>query len=292
MAVPGSGYLIANDILTDISYVLVEPVVNTTLGTPVVAPGVATIFPPTTVSMYPGAMVIVGTGTKQEVVTISAVTPTTITATFAFTHPGTDLVVGATFPVCQTIDPFYSQAEMLNYLSNAENDYLVRVPMILNVVTQNFTPTQKIQSVPSDTLQIERVAYGGFALYEQGQISHDQLNYAWTQEAGQPPRSWFEDRTGFMQYGVEPVPLNAFSVELMYARRDSTVLALNEGFYVPDPFLHHVKYGTLAQIFSKDGEQRDPSRAQYCQQRFDLGVQIANKIFDNILAPTTVSASA
>lgn len=288
MAFPGTGYLIANDILTDISYVLVEPVVNTTLGTAVV-PGVATCTSPSMVAIYAGAQLIVDTGGAQEVIVTSSVTSTTFTATFANAHASTVQLIGATFPVAENNNPFFTQSEMLSYLSNAQNDYLLRVPMILTTATQNFAPTQRTQSMPADTVQIERVAVNGTALYEQGQASLDLLNYRWVVSNPSLPSTWFEDRLNFMTYGVQPVPLNAFSTEVLYAQRDSTLLALNEGFLLPDPFLTYAKYGTLATAFAKDGEMRDPARAQYCLKRFTLGVQMGRHFYENVMEKQVVA---
>lgn len=284
MAFPGNGYKIANDVLTEISYVLVEPVVDTTLGTAVAAPGVATVTPPTMASIYAGALLIVGTGTTQEVITVNSVTPTTLTATFVYAHTPTEQLIGATFPVGEDNNPFFTQSEMLQYLADAENDYLTACPVILNVVTQNFGPAQRVQSVPADCLQLERIATGGYALYEQGQTSLDWLAPTWQQATPSAPTSWFEDRVNFMTYGVEPVPLNSFAVQVIYAQRDSEPLALNEGFLLPDPFLTYVKYDVLAQCFGKDGEMRDPARARYCEQRVGLGVKIGRKFYENAIA--------
>lgn len=280
MAFPGNGYKIANDVLNEISYVLVEPVVSTTLGT-VVTAGTHTVTPGSMLSIFAGAQLIVGTGVTEEVITVTAVTTTTFTATFANAHAASDAVIGATFPVGEDNNPFFGQNEILTYLSNAQNDYLTACPVILGVTTQNFAPAQRIQNVPPDAIQIERVAVTGSALWEQGQVSTDWLSPTWQQATPGHPQTWFEDRVNFMTYGVQPVPLNAFTAELLYAQRDSALLALNEGFLLPDPFLTYLKYAVLAQCFGKDGEMRDPGRAQYCQQRASLGVQIGRKVYEN-----------
>lgn len=283
---PGNGFKVANDVLTDISYVLVEPVVQTTLGTLVAGPGVVTVTPGSMAAIYAGAQLIAGAGATQEVITVASVTPTTLTATFAFAHAGTDQLIGATFPVGEGNNPFFTQNEMLQYLSDAENDYLTACPVILNVITQNFLPAQRIQNVPLDCIQMERVATGGYALYEQGQTSLDWMQPTWQQATPNAPQSWFEDRVNFMTYGVEPVPLNSFTVEVLYAQRDSALLKLNEGFLLPDPMLTYLKYGVLAQCFGKDGEMKDPARARYCEQRVGLGVKIGLKFYENANAQT------
>jgi hypothetical protein len=289
VASPGNGYKIANDVLTEMSYHLVEPVVSTTVTSDIPA-GTVTAPVGSTDGIYVGAMLIVGTGGVQEVVTVSAVGVNNFTATFAFAHPAGNLVFAATFPVCQTIDPFFTQQEMLNYVANAQNDYLVRVPFIYTTVAQNFVSTQRTGTMPDDTIQIERISYNGKALREQSQTSMSMLNPGWNQQAAMAPTIWYEDRTGYMTYGLDRVPLNAFSVNLLYAQRDSGVLALTDGFLLPDPFLTYVKYGALAQAFAKDGEQKDSERAKFCQGRFDTGVKIGLQFYKNMMAQEVVGA--
>jgi hypothetical protein len=235
-------------------------------------------------SIYVAAMLIVGSGVTQEVVTVTAVTPTTFTATFVFAHASTEAVAGATFPVGETLNPFFTQQEMLNYMDHAQHDYLIRVPFCIKVATASFTPTQRINSIPGDCLQIERISVNGKALREQGQASLDLLNPAWQQAIPSLPTTWFEDRVNFMTYGVQPVPLNAFTAELIYAQHEFNALVLNSSFLLPDPFLTYVKYNVLAQCFAKDGEMRDPARADYCQRRYETGVQVGLQFYDNMKA--------
>lgn len=44
---------------------------------------------------------------------------------------------------------------------------------------------------------------------------------------------------------------------------------------VPDAFVPYLGYGVLANIFSTDGEAKDPQRAAYCQARFNEGINLA-----------------
>jgi hypothetical protein len=47
---------------------------------------------------------------------------------------------------------------------------------------------------------------------------------------------------------------------------------------LPASFLPYVKYGVLARVFGRDGETRDPLRAQYCAARYQEGVNLAAAI--------------
>ena len=47
---------------------------------------------------------------------------------------------------------------------------------------------------------------------------------------------------------------------------------------VPDSFVHYLKYGILAAVFSADGETKDDLRARYCQSRWEEGVGLASAV--------------
>jgi hypothetical protein len=294
MATTGSGYLIANDLLTEISFVLVEQLVQTTLGTAVAGAGIFTITPPNMSYIYNGAQLIVGAGDTQETITVSGVTPTTFAATFQFAHAGTEALYGATFPTCQTDNEFFDQTEVLNYLAEAENSYLMRVPAIMKVATVAFPSQKKVQPMPDDSIEIERVALEGVdtfgnptrcPLWEEAVRNYDALTYRWEVTPPGNPRFWYQDRSGYREFGIGPsVPLNAVALETIYSQRDSPSLLLTDGFLLPDPLLHYVKYGAMATMFNKDGEQRDPARAKYCQQRFDMGVKIGTQFYDAVIS--------
>jgi len=53
---------------------------------------------------------------------------------------------------------------------------------------------------------------------------------------------------------------------------------------VLDDFAHIIKWGALADLLSRDGPAKDPERAAYCQQRWDIGVQAS------LLLTTVLSA--
>lgn len=46
---------------------------------------------------------------------------------------------------------------------------------------------------------------------------------------------------------------------------------------IPDDFVHFVKYGALADLLSQDGPSRDPSRASWAEEIYQVGVRLARK---------------
>jgi hypothetical protein len=47
---------------------------------------------------------------------------------------------------------------------------------------------------------------------------------------------------------------------------------------IPAIFSPYIKYGIMADMFSKEGESKDPGRASYCETRFAEGVSLANML--------------
>jgi hypothetical protein len=147
-------------LLCEISYHVLEPVLQTTL-TQNSSVGPETVTIGSTLGIYVGAQIIVDANTpNQEAVTVTAFVPgTSITATFANSHNSGASVFGPTFST-QAIagDPFFTQSEVLGYLSRAQNEFLARVPCIFQFFYQSIAYGQIYQSTPSTCIEIERIA--------------------------------------------------------------------------------------------------------------------------------------
>jgi len=286
-----------NDILQDVSYVLVETVVNTTLGTSIPA-GSQTVTPGSMDGIYQGAILQVG-GASPEQVTVTAVTATTFTAVFANSHLNTDPLTGATFPSGQPNAPLFTQTEMIEYLSEVQNDFLLKVRPLYAISLVSVTPGIRFYSQPATAIRVERIAVpieiegygegpygempygGGFEilqeLYETSQSNLDLIDPLWPEDQG-TPRDWFRDQIATGMFGFHPLPSTNLAAEVWYSYRGQTSSnTMDTLLLVPDVFGHFLKYGVLNRAFSKDGEFRDPKRADYCMKRYQLGIFLALK---------------
>jgi hypothetical protein len=283
----GVGYLIANDILTDCSYALIEPPVNTVVPGGGIAAGAQTVnvFD---LAMYVGAQILVGVlGGDLEVVTITAVVVgASFSAVFVNTHVAGEPIVGATFPVQQSSDPFFTQNEMLSYLSNAVNDFLSSCPLAIAVSTAvAVAPTAQNAALPADCQKPTRVGAYGVPLRETSQANLDSMDFRWNQKAASGPYCYFRDKTGLQQLGIFPRANNTTPLEIVYEQRGAQNVALADGFILPDPFMVYVKYRVLEYAYSKDGEQRNPGLAKYYSGRYTAGVKISQMILEAVLDP-------
>ena len=302
MPVQGVGALIVNDLLTDVSYALFQPVVNTTITTFTVPAGygdggfgdggygdgtglVVTVG--SVASMYVGAQVIVGLGLgTEEVVTITQVDAGDFVAAFVNAHNPGEIVVGATFPYQNAAgDPMFLQSEMPGYVSEALNDFLLRVPLVIAVTTSiSMPPTQPFTALPSDCMKPVRVAAFGFGLRESSQSNLDGCDWRWQQETGNPPQAYYRDKIGLQQVGVWPVQSNTTPLEIVYEQRSAQLMGLADGFVLPDPFIPAIRARVLSTAYSKDGDQRAPALAKSWGDRYEAGVKVAGVILEVINA--------
>lgn len=351
MAIPYLGFRTAADVLMECSFHLAQPAVYQNLTAPV-APGVQTATVASTFYMYPGAQLVIGvrnpllppSSNHVEVVTVTSITsPTQFVATFALTHTAGTAVWAPTFPTQEATDPIFTQAEMLQYLSRAQNEFLTAVPCFYERFFQTVAQGQIYQNTPPTAILIDRIAaspidigivsltrvnnnvtlvaaqptgfqkYSTFAvnnpsdtsysgafavssvisptsftypqigadasiatgtiqamsrLYEVTQEELVQQNRSWQVNYVGPLQSWFEDRAGLYRWGVGGLPQAAYPVELLCAIRDTDTLGLTDGFLLPDPVIHGLKYLTLSYAWSKDGVASQPQMAEFAMKRY------------------------
>jgi len=301
MAYSGLSTITIEQILEDVSFTLVEPIVNTTLGTGFAVPGSVAVTPGSMAGIYTGAQLIIALGqVTQEQVTVTGVTSTTFTAVFLNPHLGTDSVIGATFPSGQTVNPLFTQNEIIGYLADVQNDFLLKTRCIFEVTGSDVTPTppgnialvvnNRFYPQPSQVIRVERVAAvipGQLTtdLYDTTQSDLDLDNSDWPANSNLPKR-WFRDQIDTAKIGLDPSPNVGGSLELWYSKRGPTGDVGNLKLYslllIPDVMSHYIKYGILAKCWSKDGETRDPMRSEYCKKRFEFGVVLVQRFMEGI----------
>lgn len=281
-----------NDILLDVSYALIERLVNTKIQILSGSSGLVTIspLPGGMFGIYPGAMLFVGTPANVEAVTVIALVPNIFgggfTAMLQNTHVVGEPITGVTFPSGQPLAPLFTQQEIIGYISDAQSDFLLSVRPIYNIVDMAVVAGQRFYPQPSDCIRLERVAinpdptsYSGVTmdLYETSQASLDLSDPNWQGNQGLPAQ-WFRDDIADSQYGYAPLPSAAYMAELWYSQNiTATGIILTTPLLVPDLFAHVLKYSVLAKCWTKDGETRDPMRADYCERRVKMITMLAVK---------------
>lgn len=91
------------------------------------------------------------------------------------------------------------------------------------------------------------------------------------------PTAWYEDRSGVYGWGIAGLPQSNFTAEVLASIRGPEFMALTDILLVPGIMCHLIKYKAMQYALDKDGEQRQPMFARYCQQRFDRGIMIVDR---------------
>lgn len=292
MSIQGAGYLLAVDVLSDISYQLFEPIASTTLlSYTSIGGGDFQINVVSTASIYVGALVVVGYGLAvPEVVTVLEVGSGFFVAALQNIHTSGEKIYGPTFPVQQPTDPLWTQAEMLAYLSSACNDFLGEVPLVY-AVNENVSvpPTKQNAPLPADCMLPERIAFqtptGPYPMRETSQSNLDGYDYRWQVAPPGTPRAYFRDKVPLQNFGIWPRANNTAVFEVVYQQRQTQVMQLLDGFLFPDIFVPIVKYRVLSLAYSKDGEARNPGLAKYFSTRYAFGVKVAKMVLQVIEDP-------
>jgi hypothetical protein len=158
---------------------------------------------------------------------------------------------------------------------------------VYNIVGSLLTTGTRYNSAPTDAIRIERISridpVRGARMYNVSVSDLDMMDPTWPQANG-TPTSYFEDQLNTGQYGMYPLPTANYSTWVWYSQRAiaQNLWSLLTPMPIPDPLCYIPYYGVLARMFGKDGEMRDPGRQQYCQQRYQGGVEIVIRLLEGI----------
>jgi hypothetical protein len=157
---------------------------------------------------------------------------------------------------------------ILTVLSTGDPSFVGAFKVATTPTTESWT----YQQIAPDALTFGATAGVWVRAYEVSQQELSCQNPSWRSQSTTSIKSFYQDRTGLYQFGVNGIPAATFPVEILASIRDTDSLALTDGFLLSDPLIVYLKYKVLSYIWSKDGEMRDPIRAKYADMRFSRGV--------------------
>lgn len=173
----------------------------------------------------------------------------------------------------------FTVTEMAQAVVRARNRLVADTGLPLSVTTSSAVSTGRFD-MPQDTAWIRH----GYWQDSGGEISPlrkidnwsgQSYNPRWTIEPGVPV-AYAMSNTRPLQIYLYPSPLDSGTVEWVTATSaDLNTTSATETLQIPDEFAPAVKYAALADIYSMDGEQSDPARADYAEKRYQQYLPIA-----------------
>jgi hypothetical protein len=89
------------------------------------------------------------------------------------------------------------------------------------------------------------------------------------------PIAWVENQLPQQTVQVAKTPDNDGIIGLLYVQLAATLDGTGVVLAIPDDWAPYITWGTLGELLSSDGPSYDPVRAQYCNRRFEEGIELA-----------------
>lgn len=176
----------------------------------------------------------------------------------------------------------WTLVEVLGYLNQRQNRFLAETLLIWSVGQASILPGQAQQPRPLDWVAAVQTAYKGnglpFRLLERTDLRQLDLSRpGWPgTTTSDTPAGVYEVEGDTLTDYVVPIPLDAAaSLERYYVAMGIPLLQTPAtSFTVPEEFVATIKYGALAEMFSKVGPTANPVLAQMAEERWQEGVEL------------------
>lgn len=176
----------------------------------------------------------------------------------------------------------WTLAEVLSYLNQRQNRFLAETTIAWTAILQTVIPGQSGQPRPPDWIAAIQLAYQGngtgFVLVDRTSVRElDLAHPSWPGSTTMDvPTGVYEVEGDTLMDYLVPIPLDpASQLERYYVAMGTALLQTPAvAFSVPDEFVATIKYGALAEMFSKVGPTANPVLAEMAEQRWQEGVEL------------------
>ena len=176
-----------------------------------------------------------------------------------------------------TLTSMFSITEIVNAMNRVQNTFLLDTGMVITRTTIPGLVGVAKYSTPVDSIRSRRVTWDGSVLSQVDTWELDNSDPNWPGNAA-VPEVWWENTLGQQQFAVALQPASPGTISLMYVALATTLTGLGVNLTVPDDWTPYIYWGTLAELFSSDGQAYDPTRYNYCRQRYQEGVELARLV--------------
>lgn len=177
----------------------------------------------------------------------------------------------------------WTAAEVINYLNQRQNRFLKDTQLQIGLALIPATEGTNKYDLPDDWITTVRVVWVSSddstrALGRSSSWEADHGMPTWTYVEG-PPKLYMDVDTEVLTIKIAPLPDDDGTLQIHYVPLAALLDGTGELMTIPDEFVPTVKYGALADMFGKVGRAMD-ERAGYCQQRYEMGVEVAKMMLN------------
>jgi len=175
----------------------------------------------------------------------------------------------------------WTAAEVLQYVNQRQDRFLKETGLLTSWTTIPVNAAQLRPALPSDWVATVRISWQGtggltfVVLPRADSWSADNGVPTWPTVTATRPTVYMDSETPTLQVQLAPAPTGSGTLSLYYISVGNTLDGTGEIFNTPDEFIPALKYGVMADMLTKLGRTQDGLRAQYCEERFAEGVELA-----------------
>lgn len=188
-------------------------------------------------------------------------------------------------PVAAFPSGLWTLTEVLAYANDRQRRFLKDTGVVLTRSSITAIPNTQRHELPAGWIQGHRVVWltPGGSRYELPRMDGWQFDHGlptWPYNTAARPEGYMEEEVPTLQIQVAPASYDGGTIELLYAALGTALSGAGVAFSVPDECVPAIKYGILADMFGKVGQGQDLSRADYCEQRYQHGVEATRLLLD------------
>ena len=216
----------------------------------------------------------------------------TLAATHSFTLKDRDLINDMQYSLIENVNNWgvstawagtdmFDMAQFTRAIERRRNQFLLEAGTALTLETIAVAPPP-IGRIPLPEAYIDvrraawRDSFGVFSvLFRDDEWAMNAFKSGWAQTPARP-RVMSIAAAPQITLQVAPVPLDAGMLQVIVVKTGATldpVAGIVLG--VQDDFAWIIRYGAMADLLSQEGEARDVQRAEYCESRYQQGVNLA-----------------
>lgn len=184
----------------------------------------------------------------------------------------------------------FTTQEIVDSMNRVQQAFLLETGAIVTQTTIVGITGQDKYALPTDSIRPRRVTWNDAGDGQTRVLSQDDT---WDLDTGayspnvgsvtwpadrDVPITWWETTLAQQQLAVALPPINNGTIGLLYVALAAALTGTGTSLTVPDDFTPYILWGTLAELLSSDGPTYDPVRAQYCETRYQEGVELARLI--------------
>ncbi len=171
----------------------------------------------------------------------------------------------------------WTMAEVVSYLNQRQLSFLKNTQFQFGISLIPVTSGDGLYDLPDDWITTMRVLWipatgASKELGRSDKWEADNGIPTWSYVDG-PPLLYYDGGTP-TTIQIMPNPDSNGTLQVHYVPYSALLDGSGELMTLPDEFVSAVKYGALGDMLSKVARTQDP-RAQYCAQRWQLGIEIA-----------------